>query len=1455
MAGIEVGSVSVSVVPDAREFVPRLRSQLSGTGPLGDELGRSIGQRIAAQISDAITNGLQGGTGRARAAAASAGTSTGSAFADTFKARVAEALRTLPDARIDGDTTAVDAKLEEVRARLAALGDATIGVDLNAGEAVAELNRLKAELDELRHESPDVDVQVDIARASAALATIQAELDRINGETATANVDVDDHGSIGRTERDLGGLASLLTSLAPLAIPIGAALVGGLGAVAASAGVAAAGIGVLALGTSGVASTVKLLDQQQKAASSSSAKMGASAASQAAAEASAAAQIASAQRGLVAARANAANAAISSAEQVKNAERSLGDTERQVAQQQVQDAQAVATAEHNLTQANLDAANAQKALNDAREQAVRDLESSANSAADANLSQQQAVIDLANAQTTLTQVNANSQSTDIQKQQAALDVARAQQALVEANQRLAQTTEDNNKAQKAGVDGAPGVVAAQKNVTDTVYQQQQAVQALTAAQTKQRADVVTGSEQVQKAEQSVSDALRAQAVQARQSADSIVNAQAAVAAAMRSAATAAAGTGAAGVSALAGINEQLAKVNPATLAFAKFFRDDIEPAFRKLRESAAAGLLPGLEDGLKALQPLFGPLTTFIGDISRTLGSLFEQMGKALTGPFWTQFFNYVGKVAPPMLETFGKIIGNIAKGFAGLVEAFQPVTDMIGGGLLSLSRQFANFGAGALKSSGFQAFIDYIKTNGPVLMDTLGHIADIIGHLIQGLAPLGAVMLKALDAITGFLSKLSPTQVLLLIGAIGALVALLGGPVTLIVAGVVAAVALLALHWDQLKSGLAPLIAVIRDTFIGVWNALKGAVHSVTAEFASHRAELEQVGRVIGTVVGIMVEAFGTILKVAITIVATEINLLIDTISALVDAFHWCVKEAKVIGAWFAGPFVDFFTQVGNGIVSAWHTITGAFSDAWAWIKGVFGKAWAGVETLLIHPVQAGFDAIKTAWGDVESFLSGAWKTFAGTASKAWSTIASGIGKAFSSVTTLVSGVWTAVEKVFAAGVNFVTQDILNPLISILNDVLGVFGVHISKIGKLSVNTSGSGSSGSTENTGGGTSGGPVKHFAGGGTVPGYAPGLDIVHAMLSPGEGILVPEATRALGGAPGIQAINSMFSNRVASPGHFAGGGTLPVVPTPEQLKLLRDPGSVYGGIGFEGIGAAINKIKDAIRQGAADVAIAALKTAELPVKALLGTGGTPFANTLATGVFNKLNDAVYDFIRGHVKKPTVGAGGTIPTGEHLALIQQALGLAHVADTAANESAVNTIVTYESGWNPNAINLTDSNAAAGHPSQGLMQTIPGTFEAYRLASLPDVITDPLANLVAGIRYAVSRYGSLTNVPGVVGVANGTGYVGYDAGGVLEPGYHLTYNGTGQNEIITPEKTFEQYVNSKVSDAAGSGFGNVTVIAQFGDETVKAQAHTVIDDRLAVAEQRQRRNTAGGYIRQLAR
>ncbi|UJD20664.1 tape measure protein [Gordonia phage Niagara] len=97
-------------------------------------------------------------------------------------------------------------------------------------------------------------------------------------------------------------------------------------------------------------------------------------------------------------------------------------------------------------------------------------------------------------------------------------------------------------------------------------------------------------------------------------------------------------------------------------------------------------------------------------------------------------------------------------------------------------------------------------------------------------------------------------------------------------------------------------------------------------------------------------------------------------------------------------------------------------------------------------------------------------------------------------------------------------------------------------------------------------------------------------------------------------------------------------------------------------------------------------------------------------------------------------------------------------------------------ESGGNPNAINLWDSNAAKGTPSKGLMQVIDPTFQANRDPRLPNNVWDPAANIAASIRYTRGRYGSLSAWSGV----------GYDSGGILPPGFTLANNQTGGPEAI---------------------------------------------------------------------
>lgn len=90
--------------------------------------------------------------------------------------------------------------------------------------------------------------------------------------------------------------------------------------------------------------------------------------------------------------------------------------------------------------------------------------------------------------------------------------------------------------------------------------------------------------------------------------------------------------------------------------------------------------------------------------------------------------------------------------------------------------------------------------------------------------------------------------------------------------------------------------------------------------------------------------------------------------------------------------------------------------------------------------------------------------------------------------------------------------------------------------------------------------------------------------------------------------------------------------------------------------------------------------------------------------------------------------------------------------------------TIIYHESGGNPNAQNNEDINARNGVPSQGLMQTIPPTFDANALPGY-NKIKEPVDNIIAGVLYTYKRYGSLAEHPGIYSLENvpGGGYKPY--------------------------------------------------------------------------------------------
>lgn len=172
----------------------------------------------------------------------------------------------------------------------------------------------------------------------------------------------------------------------------------------------------------------------------------------------------------------------------------------------------------------------------------------------------------------------------------------------------------------------------------------------------------------------------------------------------------------------------------------------------------------------------------------------------------------------------------------------------------------------------------------------------------------------------------------------------------------------------------------------------------------------------------------------------------------------------------------------------------------------------------------------------------------------------------------------------------------------------------------------------------------------------------------------------------------------------------------------------------------------------------------------------SNGKPFSKNGNEALYNQHRDHVHVAMHGDGG----GGGGAANTGGTLgAWILAAIGKAGVPSSWINP--LRTLIMRESGGNPRAINLSDSNYLKGIPSKGLMQTIGPTFAQYRDRSLPNDIYDPVANIVAGINYIKARYGSIFNVQQAVGKTP----MGYDNGGWVAPGEPLV-NNTGRSEMM---------------------------------------------------------------------
>jgi hypothetical protein len=198
---------------------------------------------------------------------------------------------------------------------------------------------------------------------------------------------------------------------------------------------------------------------------------------------------------------------------------------------------------------------------------------------------------------------------------------------------------------------------------------------------------------------------------------------------------------------------------------------------------------------------------------------------------------------------------------------------------------------------------------------------------------------------------------------------------------------------------------------------------------------------------------------------------------------------------------------------------------------------------------------------------------------------------------------------------------------------------------------------------------------------------------------------------------------------------------------------------------------------------------------------------------------------------------GAPGKAPTGTLASWINQALSDMGMSG-AGNAAILNTIIKHESGGNPRAINNWDSNAKAGHPSEGLMQVIGPTFKAHMMSGHGD-IWNPVDNIIAGTRYALGRYHSLNNVPGIVSLRNGGKYVGYKDGAwrIGEDQVAPIHKGEMVLDARSAETVRQALMRDTHGSASGGKGGGSGAVLVFKEGSVVIHARGTSDDDMRQA------------------
>lgn len=483
--------------------------------------------------------------------------------------------------------------------------------------------------------------------------------------------------------------------------------------------------------------------------------------------------------------------------------------------------------------------------------------------------------------------------------------------------------------------------------------------------------------------------------------------------------------------------------------------------------------------------------------------------------------------------------------------------------------------------------------------------------------------------------------------------------------------------------------------------------------------------------------------------------------------------------------------------IKSALGFIQTIWRTAWNLIGTILKTAWNVIRDVLKNELKVITDILKLG----TDILKGNWKNV-------WSDIKRIFSDAWNGMKSIVRDIWTGIKGVVADGVNGVI-DLVNGMITAINKVWSFFGGKggISKLGHV--------------------------HFSTGGQLAGDGSVMAIVNDDGSPDPRELIQRKDGTL------QMYQERNAKTIINPGDK--------VYNSKQTKGIFDSVGVHyakgnvGGDIWSGVksffGGVADKLKDAIEwlkhplQNTAKL----IKGATDSFMSILPDSFKNLAGSMIGKMTSMISDKLKNLVQGY-KNDNEDGGGSVgnPGGAGVMrwkpYVIKALKANGIDPTGYRVTKILATIQRESGGNPRAINLWDSNAKAGIPSKGLMQTIGPTFNAYKFAGHGNIYNG-YDDLLAAINYIKHRYGTSDAAFARVAAS------GYAQGGVIDREQMALIGEGNHTEFVVPNpsvagpsRTYEM-IGRAAAYASQADGGNGSMMSGNALKLVERKLDALID------------------------